>query len=136
MGDQRWGEPIEQGKPVAIDSEGTVVVGRYLEYQSFLQEGKRESRIHEVELGEGFHIVSAAGVSLAVGDSFRFWGSYDLDQKLRRIEHGELVRIEFKGLEELSAAGDGKAREMKRFEVRRALGASPRPRGGTDNPPF
>lgn len=125
----RWGEPIEPGKPVAIDTDGIVVAGKYIGFSSFLQEGTaRESRIHEVELSEtGWHV---PGDNYQPGDSFRFWGSYDLDQKLRRVEDGEVVRIEYKGKEELPGG-----REMKRFEVRRALQRA-KPRGGTDNPPF
>ena len=58
----------------------------------------------------------------AEGDECRFWGSYDLDDKLRRVPLGVLVRIAYTGSQKLSGA-----RTMKVFEVRVAKGFSEEP---------
>lgn len=107
-----WGKPIEVATPISIDSEGCLVVGRYYgAVEVSHRESERKSKIHSVILLE--KIAFPNGEVLNQGDECRFWGSYDLDEKLRRVLEGEKIRIAYIGMEKLSGN-----REMKIFEVR------------------
>ena len=111
MNKEDWGDPIEMRAPMLIDYVGCVVVGRYL--GSTLvhhREDDRTSKIHSVVLADGFADLPD---EFKDGEEIRFWGSYDLDEKLRRVRTDHSVRIEYTGKEKLSGA-----REMKIFEVR------------------
>ena len=116
-----WGEPIEPKRPVSIDDEGVVIVGLYLGATGFEQHdaaGKpRKSKIHSVKVREGFRFLPLPMGGFHEGDEFRFWGSYDLDDKLRRVPGGALVRIAYQHSDKLSGG-----RTMKVFEVRMASG--------------
>lgn len=112
MSEERWNEPIEPMAPIPIDVDGLVVIGTYLGSSDVqLRESKRDSKIHSVVL-EG-ETAMPTGETLPAKTEFRFWGSYDLDEKLRRVPIRRTVRIVYVGKEELPGE-----REMKRFEVR------------------
>ena len=115
-----WGEPVEIGAPVAIDFPGCVVAGYYVgasEVTTKTESGqKRKSTIHSLSLHiETMLVGQEPAVLWEPGDVFRFWGSYDLDQKLKVVPVGHLIKITYLKKEKLS--GD---RAMKMFEVRLA----------------
>lgn len=117
-----WGKPIEPAKPITIAELGIVVMGEFCGSEGFINsQSGEQSKIFEVCLAAGARVPE-----FREGDYLRFWGTKDLEQKLRRVQVRDSVRIEFKGMMELS--GD---KQMKVFEVRRAPAA-----GGGDRRPW
>ena len=114
-----WGEPIEPRAPIKIDAEGCVVVGKYTGVIAEVEQKRdtdRKSKIHGVLLEVGTALVGKGipeGYVWDSGDECRFWGSFDLDDKLRLVPVGSRVRIAYTGNDSLSGG-----RTMKRFEVR------------------
>lgn len=122
-----WNDPIEQVPPISIDNDGCIVVGMYtgtLEVRH--RETGRKSRIHSVNVLEG----CVPREHFSEGDECRFWGCYDLDEKLRRVLEGSKVRIAYGGMQKLSGG-----RDMKVFDVRTAKSDEREPPHDERNPP-
>jgi len=114
--EDEWGKPIELPAPISIDQDGCVVIGNYAGATTIThREDGRKSQIHSVDLLSGY-VLPNGSPTMAIRDECRFWGSYDLDEKLRRVVVGQKVRIAYVGTDKLSGG-----REMKIFEVRPAV---------------
>ena len=117
-----WNDPIESKQPISIDDEGCVLIGSYLgsieSTQRDSNDKERKSKIHTVTIAIGTALVPLPMGGFDEGDECRFWGSYDLDDKLRRVSLGDRVRIAYIETQKLSGA-----RTMKVFEVRTAKGS-------------
>lgn len=118
MAENEWGKAIEVKAPISIDRDGCIVVGRYygvveVSHRCRPFESDRKSKIHSVILLE--NSVFPNGEVLNQGDECRFWGSYDLDEKLWRVVEGEKIKIAYVGPAWRKLSG---GREMKIFEVR------------------
>lgn len=118
-----WNDPIESKQPISIDDEGCVVVGSYLCSSEITQRDssgrERKSNIHTVVIAIGTALAPLPMGGFVEGDECRFWGSYDLDDKLRRVSLGVRVRVAYIETRNLSGG-----RTMKVFEVRTAKGSS------------